>query len=86
MLTGSLDAVIVWLPSCGIDRPIRSLKAIQPSITEISSLRAYSMVLPVAHAPGSSGTETKIGSSSSMVLYTALSKAASMYSENISGS
>lgn len=84
MLTGSVDAVIVWPPIDGIDRPIRSLRAIQPSITEMSSFLASSMVLPVAHAPGSSGTETKIGSSSSMVLYTALSKAASIYSENIS--
>lgn len=67
-LTGSTDAIIVWPPIGGMDRPIRSRRAIQPSMTEMSSLRASSTVLPVAQAPGSSGTETKIGSSLSMVL------------------
>jgi hypothetical protein len=43
----------VKLPIGGIESPIRNRKAIQPSITEINSLRHSSTVLPVAHTPSS---------------------------------
>ena len=42
MPTCSIYTVIVWPPIGGMDLPIRSRRAIQPSITEMSSLRASS--------------------------------------------
>jgi len=67
----------------GIVSPILSLKAIQPSMTEISSLRHSSTVFPDAQTPSSSGTSPNMGSGSSMTLYSALSRAAMIYSANI---
>jgi hypothetical protein len=67
----------------GIVSPILSLKAIQPSMTEMSSLRHSSTVFPDAQTPSSSGTSPNMGSGSSMTLYSALSRAAMIYSANI---
>ena len=67
----------------GIVSPILSLKAIQPSMTEMSSLRHSSTVFPDAQTPSSSGTSANMGSGSSMTLYSALSRAAMIYSANI---
>ncbi len=71
----------------GMGSPHIKRAAIHSSRTSISSLRASSMLRPVAHTPSSSGTSAKQGSSPlSMSLYCARSRAAWMYSVNISRS
>ena len=78
------ETPILCSPIGGIGSPLWSLATIHSSVTSISSFLHSSTVFPEAQTPGSSGTEAKYGSSSSITLYSALESAVSTYSENMS--
>ena len=82
-LTGSAETMMSIPPKGGIDRHILSLKSTQPSITDISSCGTllWSCQMPIRRADLEQWQRQ--GSSSSMILYCARSKAAWMYSANM---
>ncbi|GEM_PF-6392267 len=83
MAIGSVETIMAASPITGMESPIARRSAIQPSMTDISSFRHSSTVAPAAQTPSSSGTSPKTGNVSSISLYSALSRAAWMYSANV---